>query len=220
MSHNKFSSPIRTGIRQAIGGMAVLGAVLLSAGPAAADAGKVTALIDRVSGGFAALQTQTGLSPEERVAKLESLFQETFDVEKISKLVIAEGETSPTPAQLSEFRFLFGRYVAMLCAGWLSGFSGQDLVVSDGTVPADGQGLIKAEIRREAPEEPIRVDFRVRDTGEGYRIYDVLVEGISLVMTKRDEIRSLIRREGMDRMLARLRDVTQMAEAGATSARR
>ena len=48
-----------------------------------------------------------------------------------------------------------------------------------------------------APQgEPIVIDWRLKRTGEGYRIIDVATEGVSLAITLRAEYGSFLKREG------------------------
>ena len=213
------TAPVKSGVIASAFAIVLLIAVVAS-GPAQADKSEVSALINRVTGEFAAVQQNSTLTQQARVAQLATLFEETFDVERISNLIIDPHATKPSPDQMAEFRTLFSRYVAALCAGWLSGFSDQALVVVGERHHSPQQSFVTTELRRPAPDQPIRVGFRISRTPDGPRIYDVLVQGMSLVLTKRDEIRSLVAREGMDRMLARLRTVAQLAETSATAAQR
>ena len=202
--------------RRAIVLLAVAGAMLAIAfvpwSGARADQAEVSALVDTLAREFATVMYDERLDPPQRIARLESVFEDAFDVDRISRMVLAANETQPTAAQMTEFRKLFSRYVAVISAAWLSSLSERPLVVTGHRQHSDEQSFVTAEIRRPAPDQPLRLGFRIRKTPDGLRIYDVLVEGISLVLTKRDEIRSLVQREGIDRMLARLREVTQVAD--------
>jgi len=55
---------------------------------------------------------------------------------------------------------------------------------------------------------PIRVDWRVRNGEDQLKIIDVVVEGVSMLLTQRDEFASVIQRSGgnVEGLLARLRD--------------
>jgi len=48
------------------------------------------------------------------------------------------------------------------------------------------------------------VDYVLRKAGDEWRVFDVIIEGISYVATFRNQISEEIRRDGFDRMLARL----------------
>ena len=56
---------------------------------------------------------------------------------------------------------------------------------------------------------PARVDWRVRGAPGAYKIIDVVVEGISMVVTQRSEFASVIRRGGgrLDSLTTQLRDL-------------
>lgn len=200
---------------------AMLAAALVAAGPARAETvseAEVSALIERLTGGFATALQDEKAPQEARIDRLAGLFERNFDVERISNLILDPHVTRPSEAQMAEFRTLFGRYVAALCASTMSGFTEQALVITERRHHSDRQSFVAAQLRRPPPDQPVRIGFRISRTEQGLRIYDVLVEGISLVLTKRDEIRSLVRRDGIDKMLARLRTVTQLAENTAKAA--
>lgn len=44
--------------------------------------------------------------------------------------------------------------------------------------------------------KPLKVDWRVRSKGETYTIIDVMVEGISMIMTQKSEFSSFIKSNG------------------------
>ena len=50
------------------------------------------------------------------------------------------------------------------------------------------------------------VEWRVRQKGASYRIVDVVVEGVSLVVTNRDQFAAIVAKSGMDGLLRELRD--------------
>ncbi len=55
------------------------------------------------------------------------------------------------------------------------------------------------------PSEPVRLDWRVANKGDVYKITDVLVAGVSMANTYRDDFSSVMRREGFAGLLAELR---------------
>ena len=57
-----------------------------------------------------------------------------------------------------------------------------------------------------SPDTPVRVNWRVASAGEIYKITDVIVEGISMANTQRDEFASLVRKNGLNGFLAILRE--------------
>ena len=52
---------------------------------------------------------------------------------------------------------------------------------------------------------PIKAGWRVRETKNGHKILDVMVAGVSMVVTQRSEFRSVIRRRGVTGLIETLR---------------
>ena len=65
------------------------------------------------------------------------------------------------------------------------------------------ESLVVARITRQYGA-PLNLSFRVRQTKDKLRIVDVTVAGVSLIVTKRSEFDSIIRREGLPGLLRRL----------------
>jgi phospholipid transport system substrate-binding protein len=51
---------------------------------------------------------------------------------------------------------------------------------------------------------PVQVAYELRRTGAGWKIYDVSVEGMSLVLTYRTEFDGILKQEGIDGLISRL----------------
>ena len=52
---------------------------------------------------------------------------------------------------------------------------------------------------------PVRIEWRVRETQGVYRLIDVAVEGVSLVVTNRSEFDSVVSRQGLDALITQIR---------------
>jgi phospholipid transport system substrate-binding protein len=72
----------------------------------------------------------------------------------------------------------------------------------------EGQAVVNAEI--EQPNGPVvHVIFRMRKAKQGWLIYDVSVEGISLVATHRSSFNREVRNGGLDKLISRLHDLNK-----------
>ena len=52
--------------------------------------------------------------------------------------------------------------------------------------------------------KPVLVAYELRKTGAGWKIYDISVEGMSLVLTYRSEFDGILKQEGIDGLIGRL----------------
>ena len=58
-------------------------------------------------------------------------------------------------------------------------------------------------VRPGAPK-PVLVDYQMRKTDKGWKIYDIVVEGVSLVLTYRSEFDAIAKQDGIDGLIKRL----------------
>lgn len=140
----------------------------------------------------------------DRRDRFRALFASNFDVPAIGRFVLGRHWRTATEEQRSEYLALFREYVVDIYARQFSTYSGETFLV-DRQRPLDaGDTLVSTEIRHPT-KAPIRVDFRVRPGERGFTIVDVIVEHVSLIVTKRSEFHSILEREGMQGLLSRLR---------------
>jgi phospholipid transport system substrate-binding protein len=70
-------------------------------------------------------------------------------------------------------------------------------------------------VRPGAP--PLPIDFQMRNDG-GWKVYDIAVEGVSLVLTYRSEFDAVVKQDGIDGLLKRLAQKNAPAAVGGTAA--
>ncbi len=87
-------------------------------------------------------------------------------------------------------------------------YSGQHLEIHESLAGPDrrnGEELTLVRSHFYDPE-PIRVDWVVASQSGTFKIVDVVIEGLSLTQTYRDDFTSVVRRQGMGVLLGKLRD--------------
>jgi phospholipid transport system substrate-binding protein len=130
-------------------------------------------------------------------ANFKVLLNTYFDVPSISRFVLARYWRAATDAERAEFTQLFETLVVQSYAARFSQYSGEtfkiDNVVKD--QPDPGDAIVHCHVQATG-QEPVRADWRLKDTGGHYRIVDVKIEGVSMVQTFRDEFASVIRTNG------------------------
>ena len=86
----------------------------------------------------------------------------------------------------------------------LGGYSGHKPQIIGAKPIGKNDILVITNIAR-ASGPPIKAAWRVRGAHGGHQILDVVVAGISMVMTHRSEFRSVVRRQGFDGLIKTLR---------------
>jgi phospholipid transport system substrate-binding protein len=97
----------------------------------------------------------------------------------------------------------FGRYTSALYAERFDSYAGQKLEVT-GEQPAPSGVMVKSQIVK-ANGEPVKVDYMMRRNGDGWLISDIYLDGaISEVATRRSEFAAILKKDGIDGLIAAL----------------
>ena len=145
--------------------------------------------------------TNEGYSAGDRKARYRNLLDEGFAVNTIGRFALGSYWRAATPDERDEYLGLFREFVLDTYAERLAG---ETFEFVKAQVLDERDTMVSTEIRgTDGPA--IRVDYRVRAIDGVHKIVDVLVEGVSLIVTQRAEFASVINREGLDGLIARLR---------------
>ena len=147
-------------------------------------------------------------SPEDRMKHYRELLRDGFAVNTIARFALGRHWRGATPEVREEYLALFQDFVLDIYSKRLDGFSGETFTVIKSQTVNNSDTMVSTEIGgTDGP--PIRVDYRVRSHEGVLLIVDVLVEGISLIVTQRSEFASVISRDGLDGLLDKLREYTK-----------
>ena len=69
--------------------------------------------------------------------------------------------------------------------------------------PEDTEVTVRNQFLR-AGGKPVAIDYQMLKTGNGWKIYDISVEGVSLVLTYRSEFDTIVKQQGIDGLIKRL----------------
>jgi phospholipid transport system substrate-binding protein len=196
----------------------LVGAMLsLASGPAAARKGDASDFIkDLGRQAVAVLQTENQ-SLEAREAAFRKLLNDKFDLRLIGRFSLGRYWRRASAAQRRDYLNLFSEYVLQTYASKLGGYAGEKLtVISERPLSNKKDVYVKTQIMRPSGP-PIKATWRVRKEKDGLRIIDILVEGISMAVTQRDQFSAVVRRNGFEGLLEVLRARTdKMPATGST----
>ncbi len=210
--------PVRAlGIRRHVARtLSVLGFVLFAAsGNAMASEGDKAKEAVQFLRGFGdeaiAMLADERLSADQRQSEFRQLIKAGFELPAISRFVLGRHWHKATAQERQEFAELFEEFVSMTYAKRLSDYSGETLKLG-GAKETDAKGMVfvDSKILRPAKTD-IQVVWRLRQSAHGWRIVDLVVEGVSMVQTQRSEFDAVIRSGGgnISTLLERLRSATK-----------
>lgn len=149
--------------------------------------------------------------------RFRELFRESFHLPAIGRFVLGRYWRQATPDQRQEFLALFEELVVGTYAARFTGYSGEQLAIRDARPDSEKTAIVHSEIvRPNGP--PIRIDWRVGHDGNGFKVLDVVIEGISMAVTQRSEFASVIQRRGgkVEGLIEALRNKTVSLQEPAT----
>lgn len=83
--------------------------------------------------------------------------------------------------------------------------------------PGDRTATVKSEVRRTDGGPPIAIYYGFYHTDAGWKVYDVTIEGASLVTTYQSTYSERVQREGLDALIASLAQANKAAAEGKTA---
>ena len=133
------------------------------------------------------------LSEERRIEEFRRLLYQGFDIRTIGRFALGRYWRRTTQDQRSEYEALFGEFLVSTYASRLNRYFGETLYVQGARGDGEDDAIVMSEIRH-ADWPPLKVNWRVRRSSSDYKIIDVIIEGLSMAITQRDEFASVIQR--------------------------
>ncbi len=201
-------------------GLAILGTVALvglgAPRPAvAAGPGDPAIFVREFSVQAIGVLADHGLSDAHRERAFRELLTAGFDVKAISRFVLGRYWRKATEAERAEFTGLFEDLIVATYSKKFLDYSGQTLKVEAIREENEKMASVASRIRRQGGEA-IRIDWRLLRRGGSWRIVDVVVEGMSMVLSQRSEYVSVIKADGgkIEGLLVKLRAKTARLKSG------
>jgi len=143
------------------------------------------------------------LSSAQRDATLGAIARQLFDAEEASRRALGRHWQARTPAEREEFTGLFVQLLERTYLTRLGAYKGARLTYVSEIV--DGQfAIVRAKVLlREQTEVPVEARMRRRD--DRWYVYDVVVEGISLIGNYRSQFDKIIQTSSYEELVRRLR---------------
>jgi phospholipid transport system substrate-binding protein len=152
-------------------------------------------------------------------AKLDALVGNVllpnFDTEYAARLVLGQSWRTATPEQRKRFVDAFYHSLLRNYGAALVDFTGDRFIVlpykGD---PNDTTATVRTEVKRSSGDK-VPVNFSLHKTPEGWKAWDVVIEGISYVKSFRTDFASEIQQKGLDDVITRLEKEGKVGPNGA-----
>jgi phospholipid transport system substrate-binding protein len=152
-------------------------------------------------------ESQMGQAPSLRQRKHEILdiVSEYFNFEEMARRALGRPWKDQTPDNRQEFAQLFKQLLFNTYINRLENYTGSNEKVFYDSEKLDGDyALVKTHILYQGNNN-ISIDYRLHSDGERWKVYDVVVEGISFVDNYRSQFASILTNESFEVLLRKLR---------------
>ncbi|MCC6932798.1 MAG: ABC transporter substrate-binding protein [Deltaproteobacteria bacterium] len=182
----------------------LLGLFLLATSSVAeiiAPLAKVQATIESCQSAVRAKKSQ--LSEEQLKKELEVIIRPVFDFREMAKRCLGSNWADGKPEQQEEFVSLFSELLARTYLNKIiKGIEDSTFSYPENRVEKD-RAIVMTQIKNN--DEKIAIDYRLFLKDNSWLIYDVIIENVGLVSNYRAEFSAIIRKEGYEGLLERLR---------------
>ena len=143
----------------------------------------------------------------ERRREIRRIAEEIFDFEETARRAMAQHWRTLAPAQQREFVTLFTDLLEQAYISKIEMYGGERIQYVGERVEGDYATVSTRLTTTKGVEVPI--DYRALREAERWRVYDVSIEGVSLVANYRTQFNSLMRTSSAEQLLAKLRSRVQ-----------
>ncbi|MFQ5521900.1 MAG: phospholipid-binding protein MlaC, partial [Candidatus Methylomirabilia bacterium] len=185
---------------------------------AGAPAAQIKQSIDRAISVLQDPELQGNSKIEERRAAIREIADETFDFEETAKRALAAHWRKRTKREQEEFVQLFADLWGHAGFFKIDEYGGERIVYLEEIVDGDRATVRTKIIMKKGPEVP--VDYRMLRRGDRWMVYDVLVEGVSLVRNYRAQLNKIIRTSSYEALVKKLKAKQTKAREQAIAAKR
>ena len=173
---------------------------------AAADGGPTRQLKDAVDRILRILEDPAlkgDVRARDRHRAVRQVADEMFDFEETARRALAQHWRALTPAQRQEFVEAFSDLLERAYMAKIELYSGEQVQYPGERVEGDLATVSTRIITKKGAEVPI--DYRLLKRDDRWRVYDVSIEGVSLVANYRTQFNSVIRTSSYDELLRKMR---------------
>lgn len=139
----------------------------------------------------------------ERKQRVVAIVEKKFDFRDMSMRALAKHWRERTPEEQDRFVFLFKTLLENTYIAKIETYSGEKVVFKK-TARQGNKAVVYSELIRKKVETP--VNYKLKSNDDHWLVYDVEVEGVSLVNNYRTQFASILNKENFAGLIAKLEE--------------
>jgi phospholipid transport system substrate-binding protein len=142
-----------------------------------------------------------------QISQLSDLINTIFDFEELSKRTLGREWKKMKAEQQNEFVQLFRKLLQGVYADRLLAYSDQKILFDKETELKKGSAEVQSYLQT-SDGKKIPLFYRLTDKSGSWKVYDVIIEGVSMVKNYRTQFREILAKDSAEKLLEILRDKT------------
>jgi phospholipid transport system substrate-binding protein len=140
---------------------------------------------------------------EQKKNKLTSIYVTMFDEEELAKRALSRNWTKLNPAQQKEFIHLFRQVLERAYIDKILSYTDEKILFYKENMLSQSQAEVQSKVVTSSREIPIF--YRVILKNGDWRVYDVIIENVSLVLNYRSQFNDILSKNTPDQLIEILR---------------
>ena len=136
------------------------------------------------------------LNTDSRLKKLNDLSQSYLDLDALAGYTLGDYRDKATASEKDNFNKLFREYFIKNMSSKLNDFADQELKILDSKKINENNIIVSTKIFSKKDAQEIKVDWRIYTKESKFLARDLVVEGLSLARTQKEEFASIIASKG------------------------
>ncbi len=142
------------------------------------------------------------LDYEDKRTQISVIVKERFDFRAMSQRTLATNWNKTTDEEKEKFVDLFSQLIENSYVGKIDSYT-NERVDYPGEKVSGRKAVVETLIITSSADIP--VDYRLYQKGDQWLVYDVIIEGVSLISNYRSSYQEIMKKEGFDGLLAKMR---------------
>lgn len=164
----------------------------------------VKSAADRAIGVLKDPKLKSADKKKERIERLKEIINPVFDYEEMAKRTLAAHWRRRTPAEQEEFTKLFRAFLVKIYSDRVDLYDSERFIFGRETIDQDYAEVETKVINTKGEEIP--VIYRLKRTDGKWKIYDAVVENISIVNNYRSQFDRVISKSSFEELKKMLRE--------------
>ena len=152
-------------------------------------------------GAVLAILDNEQLNYDDKRTQIRVIVKERFDFRAMSQRTLATNWKKTTDEEKDKFVGLFSQLIENSYVGKIESYT-NERVDYPGEKVSGRKAVVKTLIITSSADIP--VDYRLYQKGDQWLVYDVIIEGVSLISNYRSSYQEIMKKEGFDGLLAKM----------------